>query len=281
MSTQPYTIEQLRSMSEDEYRKFDAANYSTLKHAARSAAHMYHALTSKIEQTPAMKLGSLVDRMTFDPVWQEHYAVAPDVDRRTTAGKEKWQEFQASVGNRTIVTLDDIYQATAMVLSIDKHPIASQLRKCDYLQHPMIWVDPVTNVVCKGLPDAIKAGNALIDLKTTQVADMREFARTCANFGYYMQAAFYIDGWKALTGEELPFIFIVVESSAPHCVATYRLDDAAIEAGRSRYRSALRLYQSARESKQWAGYPEHLQLLELPSWIVKSSSDDVVVDDPF
>ena len=40
--------------------------------------------------------------------------------------------------------------------------------------------------------------------------------------GYDLQAAFYQDGIKAITGRTLPFYFIAVEKDGPQAAAVYR-----------------------------------------------------------
>ena len=50
------------------------------------------------------------------------------------------------------------------------------------------------------------------------------FGRAIATLGYDVQAAFYQDGFKTLTGRTIPFYFIAVEKDAPYAVAAYQAD---------------------------------------------------------
>jgi hypothetical protein len=267
--------------SEDEYRALPHPSYSTLKHAQRSAAHMRHAMDTKVEPSAAMTLGSLVDCMLFAPdELPKRFFVMPEIDRRTKDGKKIWEELQAVEGNKRFVSTKDFLTAEEMVSSIRAHPTASAMLKGNRYQIPMQWEDPDTGVTCKALADSLLPHVTLTDLKTAMCADWREFSRSAANLAYHMQAAMYVDGFEACTGESLPYTFIVVENSAPHAVAVYRLDETAIRAGRQRYKSALALYKTCVQTGVWSGYATELQTLDLPRWALGSALA-IDVDDPF
>jgi hypothetical protein len=273
---------QILDCSESEYRAISAANYSTLKHAQRSAAHMFAAMAPR-DATPAMLLGSLVDAMVFGPdELHLRFVRAPQVDRRTKSGRDEWEAFNAGLteGCRAIDS-DTWEKAERMVSMIRTHRTARALLNGHKYQTPMVWVDPDTGVRCKALLDSVLPGVTITDLKTTTCADARDFARAAASMAYHVQAAFYSDGWRACTGTDLPFTFIVSESVAPHAVAVYRLDDAAIDSGRARYKSALQMFAECTRSGVWPGYADHLQTLELPRWALGGAVTIGVDDHPF
>lgn len=274
---------QLLDCTEAEYRAIVAANYSVLKHANRSAAHMRAAMEPR-EPSTAMLLGSLVDRWLFhESTLPEHFLRMPDgIDRRTKAGKEAWEQFQTSTPAGCHVIDGDTWdRAAAMVSAIRGNKTARAMFGGNQYQQPMVWIDPDTGVRCKGLLDSVLPGVTITDLKSTQNADWREFARTAASFSYHVQAAFYCDGWRECTGETLPYTFVVVESTAPWGVAVYRLDDVAIDAGRARYKAALQMYRDCTLAKCWPGYPEQLQTLELPKWALGGVPIGTGADHPF
>lgn len=272
-------------ISETEYRALDCANYSTLKHAAQSAAHMRAAMLERREPSPAMVLGSYVDSLVFsgEESTANRFAVAPTVDRRTTIGRETWSSFVAAAATKTVIDADNAARGRAMFEAVRAHKTATALLSGNQYQRAMTWKDEETGVQCKALVDSVLPGVTLTDLKTTSNAGWREFSRSVAAFAYYLQAAFYTDGWRAITGETLPYTFIAVESSAPHGVAVYRLDDAAIEAGRSRYRAALAMYRDCMKSGVWPAYSDDLTTLELPRWALSVGVPGFVPDipDPF
>lgn len=82
----------------------------------------------------------------------------------------------------------------------------------------------------------------------------------------HLQAAFYQDGLKALTGKALPFYFIAVEKDGPHATAAYRASDEMIETGRAKYRGALQSLRWCRH--RWPAYQPNgeIETIELPRW---------------
>jgi hypothetical protein len=116
-------------------------------------------------------------------------------------------------------------------------------------------------------PDAWKPG-LLVDLKTTVNADPKEFGRTAYNLGYEQSAAHYTDGVFHATGERLPFIFVLVEKTAPYLVSVVQLDDDALTAGRALNDRAKRIYTDCNETGIWPGYESNAPIT-LPWWGIR------------
>ena len=128
----------------------------------------------------------------------------------------------------------------------------------------MLWDQH--GVKCKAKADAIGDG-VVIDLKTTIDAAPHEFQRSIATFGYFRQAAHYLDGYEATKGERAKdFIFVAVESQPPHAFALYRLDAASIAAGRLEMKRAAAVYRDCMQSGNWPGYEPGIATLALPRW---------------
>jgi exodeoxyribonuclease VIII len=270
--------------SVDEYREIDCANFSTLKHGLRSAAHMRAALDHEFRPNAGMLLGSMVDCLIFTPAdFHSRFTVVENLDRRTKEGKALVAHAEAQ--NKAIVDIDTHRQACNIRQAIQACRTAQKLLSGKAYQRALVWTDQATGVRCKALLDSVIPGLCVCDLKTTaHGAGWREFQRTVAGFHYHMQAAFYVDGWQACAGEALPYTFIVAEAAAPHGVAVYRLDDAAIECGRRLYQHCLRMWAECRTSGQWPGYADELVTLELPKWALAQVPGAVFtgdIQDPF
>ena len=108
----------------------------------------------------------------------------------------------------------------------------------------------------------------IVDVKTCTDASAEGFARSIATLGYDLQAAFYQDGIKAITGRTLPFYFIAVEKDAPQAATVYRASEAVIDVGRAKYRGALQLLQWCRTNNRWPAYQPNgeIETIELPRW---------------
>lgn len=251
---------------------------SWLDKAAKSPLHLRHYLDAPpLDPTPAMVLGSLTHTRTLEPdkTFKE-FAVAPKVDRRTKIGKAEYAEFLKMSAGKTVVTEDQFHLASAMARSVKSHPVARGLLANGIAESSVVWHDKMSGVLCKCRPDyRHEAGTALgttvIDLKSTKDASAHAFAKSVANFGYHIQAAFYLDGMSAATGTEFDnFIFIPVENEPPHAVAVYAADDMMIEIGRDEYRRGLAVIAECQASGEWPGYSDGITELSLPAWVAST-----------
>ena len=132
---------------------------------------------------------------------------------------------------------------------------------------------------CKGRLDFVAECGAIVDLKSSRDGSPGGFAREVMRYEYHAQAAFYADGYAAMTGVRLPFVFVVVEAAAPHVVQVYRVPDEVLEVGRERYQQLLAHLAVCRREARWPGYAETEMDLELPLWASRSAADDEDLDD--
>jgi hypothetical protein len=154
-------------------------------------------------------------------------------------------------------------QVQAMRDAVMAHPKARAMFRNHRAEESVFWQE-FDGVMLKCRPDAWKPG-LLVDLKTTVDADPRQFGSTAYKFGYHQSAAHYIDGVKTVTGEELPFHFVLVEKTAPYLVSVVELDEEAITAGRALNDRAKRIYAECTASGNWPGYPA-TDPVSLPMW---------------
>jgi hypothetical protein len=82
-----------------------------------------------------------------------------------------------------------------------------------------------------------------------------------------MQAAWYMDMVTALgLAEDVAFVFIVQEKTAPYLVTVCELDAEAIRIGRELNRQAIDLYAMCQSDGVWPGYTDEVALVSLPTW---------------
>lgn len=259
----------------DDYRAIDAASSHALATLLdKSPAHL-----RGMERQPsaAMALGTLAHLLILEPERAEaEIAVAPECDRRTKAGKETWEAFQAEVAGRgmLVVTADQYQTANAMRESVQRHSIARLLFAQGAAEQTLIAIDPESGARCKGRLDWLPTGHdLLVDLKTCQSAAPADVARDAGKYRYHQQAAFYSHLWHLLAGERRPFLFVFVESAPPYDVAIYELDQDALDAGARRFREALAIWVECQASGVWPGYlwdlganAHRIETLSLPRW---------------
>lgn len=219
------------------------------------------------EETPAMVFGRAFHSYLLDgvDVFNKEYITPPDLDRRTTKGKEVYAK--ASKKGQTIITPEDFCTIREMAESVLKHPFAVNLLKNGKSEVSVIWIDEQTGIKCKCRPDWLPdIARVIVDVKTTSNADAHAFTRSAIQYGYIRGAAWYLDGCVTAGIDVDAYIFVVVESKPPHMVAVYMTPKYGIEQGRERYRALLGLEVKCRAE----GYPAYvnplMDELDIPTW---------------
>lgn len=266
----------VRGMSNEDYHALPAISSSAIIKALRSPLHYfaeYVARAAERTESASMRLGTMVHTAVLEPgEWDARYIVAPDVDRRTKDGKEAWAQFQAAAKGREIVTNEEAAKAHAIAAVVLEHPAAGTLLRGDFLEPEReasyFWRDAETGLECRCRPDSFD-GEVIVDLKTTTDASPSGFARSVANYGYHVQAAWYRRGVAAVTGRMPRHVIVAVETSAPYAVAVYELDALALEEGDRLCQRAITTIAECQRSGRWPGYGDEIQRLGLPRWAVK------------
>ena len=253
----------------DTYRSLPAISAHGLMLIERSPAHYRASLSTPRPSTPAQQLGTLTHLAVLEwDSYQRNVVVAPEVDRRTKAGKEADAEFRAALADRpdaVIATADQDAKARAMREAVMAHQSARALLEDGQPETTLLF--DLMGVNGKARPDWLPAEfPVIVDLKTAADASQAEFARASARYGYALQAAYYIDAAAQCGMPDMAFIHVVVETDAPYGVAVYQMDDEAIDHGRRCYERALTTYRTCRETGEWPGYAQEILPLSLPRW---------------
>lgn len=252
----------------------DVVGHSALVEMLRSPQHFWHRLNALFEPTPAMALGTAVHTAVLEPAkFAAEYSVAPKFDRRTKDGKEAYAQWQAANVGKLFITDEEMATCHAIVGAIAQHQAAAEALGGSLNEMSYFWRDAETGVRCRIRPDALvvdEAGEiqAIVDLKTCRDASAGKFARTIAERGYDLQAAFYVDGLSKLLGRRVPFYFLAAETYAPHGVALYSTGERTFEVGRSKYKAALQMVQWCRENNRWPSYQPFgdAEEIDVPHW---------------
>jgi hypothetical protein len=263
--------------SDTEYHVDPALNSSFLRALiVRSPGHARAAQLAPREETPALLLGRAVHARILEPeTFKNRFAVAPQVDRRTNAGKAAWAEFAAAHPGAEILSESDGEIVAAIGAAVDAHPLARLIFRGGEAEVSGFFTDPETGAPCRIRPDYLRLGDQLmVDLKTTLDASPREFERSIAKYGYHIQAAHYAAGYRAITGEDpTDFLFVAVEKAPPYAIGIYRLDDDAMAEGARVLRRALNLAARCLESGHWPAYSEQVEPIGIPKWAYSTLED--------
>ncbi len=264
----------LHEMPFEDYLKAHGASSHGLMDIRRSPKFYQHRKATSSPKKGHFEFGTLVHGLVLEPdLIEKKVRVMPECDRRTTVGKQIYSEFmETTKPSDVIVNKADYEDGLRVRDSLFKHPYTRELIKTpgSKKENAGFWVHPVYETFCKIRPDiAYEENGWLIDVKTCANASQKQFQKDMINFNYDLQAAFYLDGMKYITGKPPQgFIFLCVENCAPFDIAIYTPEAKVIEHGRHKYQQALATFQECWEKDYWPGYTEQAVSLELPGWAV-------------
>lgn len=217
------------------------------------------------ESTVALEFGNALHTFVLEPnEFFKRYAVAPKVDKRTTAGKTAWQIFENENAGKELITEVILKELENMAAVLFAHPEIKELITGAKYEKSIYWRDNDTGLLLKCRPD-IWHSFAICDLKTTADASQYAFEKSVYQYGYHIQAAMMQDAIQALEGKWLDdFIFIPIEKKRPYATTYYPLDPMAIEEGRKEYKKQLVGMKECMERNSWPGYQS--KIISLPRY---------------
>jgi hypothetical protein len=253
----------------EKYHAAPGLSHSTLKHMDPTPAHCLAYMTEKRETTPAQMLGTLAHSKILEPDKAlPNLTIKPDNMKFSTKEGKGWREQQETTG-LSIITAAESRALDGMTRSIAEHEYAARILARG-VSELSLFSCPIWNarLLRKCRIDFVPHGNFLADVKTCEDASPEAFSKSIYNFGYFTQAAWYLDIWNDLVPDEPKetFLFIAVEKSPPYAVAVYALDDAAIEAGRDINRSRAMRWFNCHTEGIWPGYSQEYSPISLPKW---------------
>lgn len=285
-----------RDIPEDEYHSSNGISSTTLKTYLNMAPN--EALYAKMnprEPSPSMVIGSLLHVFVLEPDRADDcYAVQPDFNLRSKAGKESKAAFDKENAGKLIVTNDQLEQAKMMALSVEKNKDAQILLDGSINESSVYyWYqkpdsdDPRDyRTMCKVRPDILCTnGPVIADLKSCEDATETGFQKSIVNFFYHLSAAMYLDGVnssKELLKETSNyhyqhFAFIAVSKRPAFCTvskksvynsAVYNLAPEALQMGSMLYQTAMRRRHDA-VAENHPGLPDGVRDIVLPSYANK------------
>ena len=272
-------------MNERDYYNAEGIRRSDLWKMDESPEKCRFYMDNPVEPTPAMAFGSAAHKLILEGCdeFAKEYAVAPNVDKRTKAGKEEWEAFQAENAGKAIVSQDDYNTIVDMAMQIGRTPLAYKLLNGKgTVEEAFFWTDPDTGEKCKVKTDRITRFNRktyIIDYKTTMTADTFHFNSEIWKRGYFMQAAMYAEGWKiANKKRKLPgFLFLAQEKKPPYSVNVIEVSEEVMNAGLAKFHELLNLYHDCKTLDVWPGYLQGNVPNDafVPGWMEREMEDEL------
>jgi len=230
--------------------------------------------------TKAMELGTVVHGMvlgTGQPVDVHDYK-----DWTTKAAKEA--KAKAIAAGHVPMLVHQHAEAEAIAQAVMEHPTAGALFAEGDAELSGFWQDEEFGVWRRCRWDWLTPWGEIGDLKTCASASPADIAKAMFNYGYYMQNAFYRDGYTALFGEEprdFLNVFVSTSPDEPYLITIARLPDEHVELGRQRNRDALERYADCTAAGVWPAWSEDIIEIGLPYWAAKSIETELLHDQPY
>jgi len=216
----------------------------------------------------ALDVGDVAHAMILEPdnVARNYMSPPRKLDRRRAPDKHLWAdlEIEAAASGKTLLTFDDFTTAIAIRDAIFRHKKAASIFGKGEPEATFVWRDPKTGEHCKCRVDWLRS-YFLTDLKTTRDASPKAFARDVINYRYDVQDAHYTDGVDPSIG----FVFVVVEKIPPFGVAIYADQSRMRRLGAVKRDRDLATFAECKASGIWPGYPEEIQVIDLPPYAYK------------
>lgn len=211
--------------------------------------------------------GTLAHCAILEPdEFDKRYIVGPDVHRNTNA----WKSFVAGHPGQVVIKRQQRECAFAQAASVRAIPDVAEALASGIAEPSGFWIDEQTGVLCKVRPDwvhSVPGGDILFDVKTYSDASPDDFTRQIARKLYYMQDAWYRDGWTQVTKRPVAaFVFIAVETEYPYAASAVMLDEDSVEEGRILYRRNLDIYAQCKNANEWPGYVQGIAEVRLPAY---------------
>ena len=257
-------------LSYADYSSWMAIRHSMLEKLRRTPAHAFEAIKNPPRETDALAFGHAFHTALLEPdLFARDFYVLPKMDMRLKASKESAAALESENPGRIAVKEADARAIAGMKAAIQNHETAAELLHEGQSELSMVWNDGLTGELCKGRIDHLgKLGcdRWIIDIKTTQSAEEREFQKSMATFGYHRQLAFYRAGAMTLRPDAYRCAIVAVEKEAPYCVQVFEIDEKALEQGAREFRHHLAVFLRCRETGDWPAYGQGLALIDLPRW---------------
>lgn len=269
-------------LSYDDYAVIPAINFSKLRRFVHTAAHARWYMDNPPEETKALRFGHLMHAVLLEPQkLDEQFMVMPKVDKRTKKGKAMWADAQIQAKGRTIVTDEEMLICENIRHNVSQHPTARELLfgQGGANELSVVWRDEPTNMLCKARYDRVGTlgtGQAVLgDAKSSaKVATLRNWQRSCWDYGYHEQAAMYLAGAEALfplgENEHRQFLWVVIEKDPPNLIRVFEADYDALEVGMQEFRKHLEAYAECVQKGEYPGWDQGIEVAGLPAWAQKT-----------
>ena len=266
-----------------DYYEIDALSNSSLSVLKRSPQEFHERFVTckqKGEETDAMRLGSAVHMLALEPEKfdGEYVVLEGPINAKTgnpygrdTKAFTEWLEAASVDETRKVLIREDFDSSLKIAQAFHSHEIIEGLMSVEGKEFEKTLLltyqyDDGSSERVKCKPDCIiPAESIIIDLKTSSDPRPDEFQWSALRYGYYRQAAIYLDACEVYYGKEFRFLFGVVNSKAPNECGVFELTPGDIQRGRDEYHELIEEYSRRLAGNNWrSDWQVGIHSLQLP-----------------
>lgn len=214
-----------------EYNKAEGLRSTEIKSILNNPYAYKMGLDSK--RSSFLNKGSYAHALLFEPEIIENEFLFYGRGRGVTERKREIEE-----SGKTPILDAEKKQIEAAIESLKRSEAYNLFNNCEF---EVSCFKEYKDIQLKCKIDAL-GKDYILDLKTTSLpngANPNEFAKNCANYGYYIQAAHYM----RVTGMS-KFLFVVLELNAPYMIGLYSLDQVSLDFGFDEVDRAIEIYKN-------------------------------------
>jgi len=242
-------------MTNKEYHSDKSLGASLLKEVLLNAKKFKQLWDGELKiESKNLDIGSALHKIVLEPEsFEEEFAVMPEINRRTKAGKEEYQKFLDKNDGKIILTKEDFELVNSMRKKLFKLPNFTKWLNVGVAEKSFFTEIDGVGIKCR--PDLLvktKKGYVVIDLKTMSgEATADNFAKTSANFLYHLQEAVYRRVLEDNGLKVINFIFAGVSKLDYSGAGYFEHDYTALELGEDLLQKALFKFKWCLENNEW------------------------------
>lgn len=237
-----------------------------------SPLHYWTWLHNPKDPTPALIFGNATHTAVLEPdSFADKVAIKlKDIDQRTKDGKIEYAAFLKEAEELPIITPDEHEQIKEMAKILHADDTIRALIANGRAERSGFWKEPTYGFWCKCRPDLqVESARIILDYKTAKAIDFDSFMRSIANYGYHVQARWYIQGLRELTGDDYDYIILAQEKKPPYDFQIYQMPPDVLDQGSVIIKPVLETYAECLEKDEWPGYSHEIHTAILPAWAIK------------
>jgi exodeoxyribonuclease VIII len=239
-------------------------SYSSIKEFAKSPRHYISYINAKREPSKEMNFGSMIHTLLMYPgVFNDNFAVCPDIDRRTKDGKLAWENFQASAEGKIVVSESELSEANSIIdMALARVQVKPAVEQCHTFE--LEFRTEVNGLPFRGFVDGL-SNDYILEVKTMSDASPQNITKEFYNRKYHIQAGLYNLVYQ------LPVRYIILETKSPYNYMVADATDKYIKAGQDElFKITDRFKDCMMMNSFELGYQFNLDNIfevDLPAWV--------------